>query len=385
MRHGRAHSEGRRPEVTDGALVKSTDRNAESFDDARSVRTGEQLDWKPLEAYLRERLAACRISDLDLSSDMQVAQFPGGHSNLTYLVRFGDRELVMRRPPFGPVAPTAHDMAREFRWLSALHPVFPLAPRPYLLCDDPAVVGSIFYVMERRRGVVVRHEEPADLADRPDARRRASEALVDTLADLHALEVAANGLGSLGKPAGFVERQVRGWTERWHRARDAPLEEMDALAEWLRAHLPPDPGTPSVVHGDFKLDNVMFDAADPGRVVAVLDWEMTALGDPLVDLGILVAYWTLSSPTGQHDALSTVTNRPGWLARDDILARYRARSGRDLAGFRFYEIFAMFKVAVVIQQIFHRYTHGLTDDARFAELDKRVAFLAHEATNMLRT
>jgi aminoglycoside phosphotransferase (APT) family kinase protein len=313
---------------------------------------------------------------------MEVAHFPGGHSNLTYLVRFGDTELVLRRPPFGPVAPTAHDMAREYRWLAAVHPLFPRAPRPYLLCDDPSVLGSIFYVMERRRGFVVRHDEPPALADRLPQRRRVSEALVDTLVDLHAIDIAAHGLTGLGKPAGFVERQVRGWTERWHRSKTADVPEMEALAEWLIGRLPPDPARPSIVHGDFKLDNVMLDADDVGRIVAVFDWEMSALGDPLVDVGILLAYWAPTAPPGQRDALTAVTDRPGWFTRDEIVERYRARTGRDVSAIRFYETFAVYKVAVVIQQIFYRFVRGQTDDPRFVNFGDRVAHLAREAASL---
>lgn len=174
--------------------------------DARAVRPSEQLDWTRVVAWLREHLQGLRIPRLDLTRTFEVAQFPGGHSNLTYLIRFADVDIVVRRPPLGPVAPTAHDMAREFRWLSAMHRVFPLAPRPYALCEDTSVIGSVFYAMERRRGLVVRAEEPAELAHNQLARRSVSAALVDTLADLHAIDVAANGLGGLGKPAGFVER-----------------------------------------------------------------------------------------------------------------------------------------------------------------------------------
>ncbi len=270
-------------------------------------------------------------------------------------------------------------MAREFRWLSAMHRVFPLAPRPYLLCEDTTVIGSVFYAMERRRGLVVRAEEPPELAGKPDARRAVSAALIDTLAELHAIDVAANGLGGLGKPAGFVERQVRGWSERWHRSQTTTLGEMDALAAWLREHLPPDPPAPSVVHGDFKLDNVMLDPNDVGRIVAVFDWEMSALGDPLVDLGIVLAYWEPTAPPLQRDALTTVTSRLGYFTRDEIIERYAARSGRDLSGIRFYQIFAVFKIAVVIQQIYFRYVNGQTTDARFATFDQRVAFLARQA------
>ena len=349
--------------------------------DARDIRPGEQLDWPRLVAWLRAHLPECGVPGLDVTREPEVAQFPGGHSNLTYLVRFGEVDIVVRRPPLGPVPPTAHDMAREFRWISAMHGVFPLAPRPYLLCDDLDIIGSVFYAMERRRGLVVRADEPPALANLA-ARRRVSEALIDTLADLHAIDVDAQGLGALGKPVGFVERQVRGWSERWHRSRTTPLPEMDALAEWLREHLPADPAAPSVVHGDFKLDNVMLDADDVGRLVAVFDWEMSALGDPLVDIGILLAYWGPTAPPEQRDALTTVTDRPGYLTPQEMVERYAARSGRDVSRIRYYEIFAVFKIAVVIQQIYYRYVQGQTTDRRFATFDARVAYLARHAAGL---
>jgi aminoglycoside phosphotransferase (APT) family kinase protein len=350
--------------------------------ETRAVRPTEQLEWDALASYLRIHLPVPSVPGLDLSREMDIAQFPGGHSNLTYLARFGGAELVIRRPPLGPVAATAHDMAREYRWLSALHPVFPLAPRTYLLCEDTSVIGSVFYVMERRRGMVVRHDEPLGLANRPDQRRRASEALVDTLVDLHAIDVSVGALAALGKPGGFVGRQVRGWTERWQRSKIADVPEMDGLAAWLASRIPPDPLVPSVVHGDFKLDNVMLDPLDPGRVVAVFDWEMSALGDPLVDVGLLLAYWASMAPASQRDALTTVTDRPGWLTRDQIVERYAARSGRDLAAIRFYETLALFKIAVVIQQIFFRYSRGQTDDPRFATFGERVMYLARHAATL---
>jgi aminoglycoside phosphotransferase (APT) family kinase protein len=346
-------------------------------EDTRAVRATEALDWPRLAAWLRQQLPSRWIPGLDFSCDIEVAQFPGGHSNLTYLVRLGQTELVVRRPPFGPVAPTAHDMAREYRWLSALHPFYPLAPKPFLLCEDTNVIGSVFYVMERRKGLVVRHEEPAEVAN-PTTRRRVSQALVDAMADLHALDVSTGPLSILGKPAGFVGRQVRGWTERWQRSKIDELPTMDELARWLQAHMPRDP-IPTIVHGDFKLDNVMLDERDAGRLVAVFDWEMSALGDPLVDVGILLAYWGATAPPGLHDALSPVTHQAGWFTRDEILDRYAARSGRDVSGILFYETFALFKIAVVIQQIFYRYRRGQTDDPRFAAFGDRVTFLARQA------
>jgi aminoglycoside phosphotransferase (APT) family kinase protein len=347
--------------------------------ETRAIRAGEQLDEKALAAYLRVNLPDGLIPGLDLSREPTVTQFAGGHSNLTYLARFGGAELVVRRPPLGPVAPKAHDMAREYRWLAALHPFFELAPRAFLLCEDPGVIGAVFYVMERRRGIVVRHDEPLGLANHPDERRRVSEALVDTLVDLHSVDATRASISGLGKPAGFVARQVRGWTERWQRSKTSEVPEMEKLAAMLAERVPPDPVEPSVVHGDFKLDNVLLDPLDLGRVSAVFDWEMCALGDPLVDLGILLAYWSPTAPPEQQDALTTVTSLPGYLTRDEIVERYAKRSGRDVSTIRFYETFALFKIAVVIQQIYFRYVRGQTDDPRFANFGARVEYLARAA------
>jgi aminoglycoside phosphotransferase (APT) family kinase protein len=347
--------------------------------DTREVRSGEELDWQALAAYLRWHLSDSDIPGLRLSDEMVVSQFPGGHSNLTYLLRFGGAELVLRRPPLGPVPPRAHDMGREYRWLAALHPVFPLAPRPYVLCEDLSIIGTVFYVMERRRGIVVRSDEPMPLAGHPDLRRRLSESMVDALVDLHDLDVTSEPLASLGRPIGFVDRQVRGWTERWERSRLEPLPAMDGVALWLAAHQPPDSVDPAVVHGDFKLDNVLLNPLEPSTIVAVFDWEMAALGDPLVDVGILLAYWTATGLGAQPDALTTVTNRPGYLTRDQIVERYGVRSGRDLSEIAFYEAFAVFKIAVVIQQIYQRYQQGQTGDPRFATFGDRVRALADRA------
>jgi aminoglycoside phosphotransferase (APT) family kinase protein len=346
--------------------------------DTQDIRAGEDLDWPRVVAWLHERLPACNIPGLDMSREPDIAQFPGGHSNLTYRLRFGDVDLVVRRPPVGPVAPTAHDIAREFRWLTAIHPVFPLAPRAYVLCEEVDVIGVPFYVMERRNGIVVRTDEPPALQN-PAARRRLSEALIDTLASLHAIDVEKAGLGAMGKPAGFVERQVKGWSDRWLRSQTTALPEMDALAAWLRDHLPAAPSPPAVVHGDFKLDNVMLDERDVTRLIGVFDWEMCALGDPLVDLGIVLAYWSPTAPPSQRDALTTVIDRPGYFTKDEIVERYALKSARDLSGIRFYEVFAVFKIAVVIQQIYYRFAKGQTTDQRFATFDQRVAFLARHA------
>jgi aminoglycoside phosphotransferase (APT) family kinase protein len=334
------------------------------MNDTRPVRPSEQLDWHRLADYLRR--------ELTLEGEMTVTQFPGGHSNLTYDIDFGGRELVLRRPPFGPVPPRAHDMARECRVLAAVHPHFPLAPKPFLLCEDTSVIGSVFYVMERRRGIVIRTEEPPDLDE--GTRGRISAAMIDTLADLHAIDVAAHGLESLGKPAGFVARQIRGWTERWHGAKTSDVPDMEWLAQWLGERIPSDPIHPTLVHGDYKLDNVMLDPGEHSRLIGVFDWEMAAIGDPLVDLGIVLAYWVHTA--SDHESMPAVTKRPGWYGREEILARYVERSGRRVDDIALYEVFAVFKLAVVIQQIYARYVRGQTDDPRFEPLGERVAWLA---------
>src|SRR5262245_32245338 len=247
--------------------------------DVAPVRPDEQLDAGVVAAYLRGKVPG---SDAPL----EILQFPGGHANLTYLLRFGEREYVLRRPPLGPVAPRSHDMVREFRALAALGPFYAPAPRVFVLCEDPGVIGAPFFVMERRHGIVVRRTMPPEIADDPAVRRRVGEAAIDALADLHAVPVAGTPVAALGKPEGFVERQTRGWSERWQRAKTDEIAAMDALATRLVSRIPPALAA-TVVHNDFKLDNMMLDRSDPGRVVAVLDWDMTTLGDPRIDVGTL--------------------------------------------------------------------------------------------------
>jgi aminoglycoside phosphotransferase (APT) family kinase protein len=351
--------------------------------DTTAVRAGEELNLARLRSYLREQLGS---SATDLAGALEIKQFPGGHSNLTYLVRYDDREFVLRRPPVGPVAPTAHDMPREYKLLSAINPHFPLAPKPVLLCEDISIIGVPFYLMERRRGLIVRHEIPKQIGESLDVRRRVSESVVDTLAALHAVDIQASGIVQIGKPAGFVTRQVNGWADRWQRSKTAELVAMDQVIEWLRDRIPADiDADATIVHNDFKLDNIMLAEDDPASVVAVLDWEMCTVGDPLVDVGLFLSYWTMKGADNEADAnssLRAVTNGPGWLTRDEIIVRYEAKTGRDLSRVAFYETFARFKVAVVIQQIYFRYFKGQTKDERFRNFDALVRELAHEAIHL---
>jgi aminoglycoside phosphotransferase (APT) family kinase protein len=338
--------------------------------DVTPVRPDEQLDAHVVGDYLRGKLP-------ESEQPLEIFQFPGGHANLTYLLRYGgDREYVLRRPPLGPVAPKSHDMVREYRALAALGPYYPHAPRVFVLCEDPAVIGAPFFVMERRHGVVVRREIPPTITDTPEVRRRIGEAAIDALADLHLVPVAGTPVAGLGKPEGFVERQIRGWADRWARAKTDEMPAMETLATWLVERIPP-PCRPTVVHNDFKLDNMMLDPADPGRVVAVLDWDMTTLGDPRIDLGTLLGYWPEASDPPERLAIAMQpTYLEGFPTRAEVVARYAARTGGDVAAIAFFETFALFKLAVVLQQIYVRFVRGQTKDERFAAMGESVRRLA---------
>lgn len=352
--------------------------------DSTAVRAGEELDPAALDRYLREGLAA-QLSAFDATSTIEIEQFPGGHSNLTYLIRYGGQEFVLRRPPVGPVAPTAHDIPREFRLLSMIHPRFPLAPKPFLLCEDTSIIGVPFYLMERRRGLIVR----TGAADKPSEdltlRQRLSETVVDTLIALHAVDIYSSGIVNIGKPLGFVTRQVHGWADRWQRSKTSEIAAMEQVIGWLVDRIPADlTGGATIVHNDFKLDNIMLNANEPSRVVAVLDWEMCTVGDPLVDVGLFLSYWTMTGGTGadKNSSLRAVTNGPGWLTRQEIIERYQTKTKRDLSGIVFYETFARFKVAVVIQQIYFRYVKGQTRDERFRNFDGLVSELTRDALEL---
>lgn len=367
---------------------KITSGFTSQMNDTAPIRAGEELNLETLEAYLRLHLAELLPgAPLDQAS-IEIEQFPGGHSNLTYLVRLGGHEFVLRRPPFGPVAPTAHDMPREYRLLAAVHPLFALAPRPYLLCEDQSIIGVPFYLMERRRGLVIRRDIPEEIGEDLELRRRVSYGMIDTLAALHSVDIYSSGLVNIGKPVGFVTRQLKGWTERWQRSKTSELPELDAVVQWLAAGIPaepdPDAGRPAtLVHNDFKLDNTMLDPKDPSRVVAVLDWEMCTVGDPLIDVGIFLCYWAMKDdPEARRESISPVTTEPGWITRQEVIERYAEKTGRDLAGIAFYETFALFKTAVVLQQIYYRFVKGQTQDERFKNFDRRVSGLARAAYDL---
>ena len=326
-----------------------------------AVRRGEELDTETLSAYL--------------GAPVGVEQFPGGHSNLTYLVRTPLVDYVLRRAPLGPIAPKAHDMAREYRLLAAIHPHFPEAPQVYKLCEDPAVIGAPFFLMERRRGHILRDQIPAALDNSP---AQISELFTDCLARLHAIPLTG-GLETLGKPEGFVERQVKGWAERWRRAQTSDLPLMEEVIAWLEKHLPPS-GASAIVHNDYKLDNVML--AD-GAISAVLDWEMTTIGDPLADLGLTLSYWCwVNRPNVRTAGIPALTLEPGWYTREELLARYEKRTGRNVNNIAYFEVLGVFKLAVIVQQIYLRYHRGQTADPRFKDFGIRAAGLVTLAAEL---
>lgn len=337
-----------------------------------SVRPDARLDLSVVESYLRDRLP-------HTGGPLDVVQFAGGHANLTYLVRFGSHEYVLRRPPSGPVAAGAYDMAREFRVLSALWHVFPPASRPFVFCDDASVLGAPFFVMERRSGLVIHKDMPPEYQDRPDLYTRLSEAIVDTLVALHAVDYPAVGLETLGKPAGFVERQVRNWLKRWQSAKRENMPLLDEVGRWLSTHIPTSQA-PTLLHNDYKLDNLMVDPSDIGRVIALFDWDQCTLGDPLVDLGLLLNYWTEDTDSAERKFVSQApTALPGFYTRAQLVQRYAEKSGRDLSQITFYETFALWKTAIVCIQLFVLYTNGQLQDERLSDFHLRAERLVEAA------
>jgi aminoglycoside phosphotransferase (APT) family kinase protein len=347
-----------------------------------AVRPGEDLDWPGIDRYLRAEIPDV----LDGAGELEVLQFPNGSANLTYLLRYGDLELVLRRPPFGTIAPGAHDMRREHRVLSRLWKHFDKAPRAYAFCDDHAVAGADFFVMERREGEVIRTAMPPSMADIPDVGRRTGLALVDAMAEMHLLEPAACDLGDLGKAEGFVARQVRGWKHRWDLCKgDTPLPLMDDLAARLEASMPPQTPTVAFVHNDLKMDNCQFDPANPDRVHAIFDWDMTTIGDPLIDLGTLLNYWPdPSDEPGSRRLNVEELGRLGLPTRAEVVARYGERTGFDVSQAAWYEAFAHWKTAVVVRQLHKRWLDGDSHNPKMETIADSIPQLAAAADGLLR-
>ena len=351
------------------------------LDTPTAVRPGEELDADALAAYL-----ARTVPGLDglRADELRVAQFGSGFSNLTYLVDARGAEYVLRRPPFGVAGgTTAHDVVRECRILAALAPAYPKVPRTVACCDDASVLGAPFFVMERVRGTILRGERDGRAVGE-DGMRRLADAFVDEMAAIHAVDRAADGgLSALGRPEGYVARQVAGWTKRWGAARTGDMPEVERAAAWLAEHQPPERGA-SLIHNDLKYDNLVLDPADPGRVLAVLDWEMSTVGDPLMDLGTTLGYWVEAGDPPELRALGLgITALPGNPTRAELVARYARATGRDVSDAVFYYVYGLFKLAVVAQQIYARWAKGLTRDPRFGALEGSVRALGATAVGAI--
>lgn len=331
-------------------------------DKASDIRPGEEINSDAVAAFLKTQIP-------DLTGEMEISQFPSGYSNLTYEIRAGNRKMVLRRPPIGAHVDKGHDMAREFRVLKKVHGVFPLCPRPLAFCADPALIGAPFFVMEKLSGIILRKDLPQDLEFSQGQARMLCENLTDMLVKIHSIDMDATGLASIGKPDGYVARQVDGWSRRYCKAKTEDAPDFERIMAWLSEKQPGDTPLPTMVHNDYKMDNLVLDPAAPDQIIGILDWEMATYGDPLMDLGNSLAYWVEAGDPGQLQAMRTMpTHLPGALTRNEIIARYGEKTGRDVSQFDFYYCFGLFRLAVIAQQIYNRYFHGLTKNKRFAML-----------------
>lgn len=346
--------------------------------DTIPVRRGEELNVEKLHSFL---LKKTDIPDQPL----EILQFSAGHSNLTYQLRAGNWEAVLRRPPLGPVAPKAHDMEREYKIISEINPLFSPAPKPILFSNNIDIIGSPFFLMERKHGIVLDHSFPENITVTRELCRDLSEIMVDQLVQLHSINFKETGLTEISKPEGFMERQVYGWISRYERAKTDDIKEADNVMKWLVNHIPASHDA-TIIHYDYKLNNSMF-SPDLRTMVGLFDWEMTTVGDPLADLGAAMSYWTqendpelLKSGLGKEP----VTVRDGFISRKQFIELYGKKSGRDVSNMTFYLTFAYFKLAVICQQIYFRYKKGQTADTRFLRFNHFVNSLIVHSTNVIR-
>lgn len=336
--------------------------NRKLVDQPQDVRPGEELDLDVLRDHLRPILG--RQVD-----QLRVRQFPGGYSNLTYLLMAGDQRWVLRRPPFGSKVRSAHDMGREYRVLSGIKDIFPYAPTPVHFCDDHSVLGCDFYLMSYIEGIVFRREYPEELPLTPDQVREQFFRLFDVLGELHSIDLKQAGLDDFGRPQGYVTRQVEGWSKRYRNAVTPDAPDFEPVMEWLHDRMPGESGVVSLIHNDYKLDNVIWSPQDPLRVIGVLDWEMATVGDPLMDLGCSLGYWVEAGDPEYHRRFKAMpSDAPGAPTRAEIIERFSRQTGIAVDNIDFYFCFGLFRLAVIGQQIYYRYHQGLTKDPRFASL-----------------
>jgi len=339
------------------------------IDQARALRDEDAFDIAAVDAFLKSHIEG-------LSGTPEVRQFPGGASNLTYLLTYPERDLVLRRAPPGAKAKSAHDMLREARVMASLKPHYPYVPAILATCDDPAVIGQDFYAMERLRGTILRRDLPPALGLDAVATRRLCEGFLERMVQLHGIDATAPDLAHIGRGEGYIARQIAGWNERWQQAATDGYDAAVDVMRWLADAQPAQDNATCVIHNDFRFDNVVLAADDPQRIIGVLDWEMATLGDPLMDLGGSLAYWVQADDDAVFQSFRRQpSNAPGMPTRAELVALYGQRSGRDVSGFAFYEVFGLFRLAVIVQQIWRRYALGQTHNPQFAGFGDAARYL----------
>lgn len=347
-----------------------------TLDKASEVRQGEQLNLETLNAYLKIQLS-------DFQNINTIQQYGGGYSNLTYLLKSDTKEYVLRRPPFGVAIKSAHDMEREFKVLQLLGAAaYAKKPNAILYCDNEAIIGCPFYLMERLEGVILRANTAAQLSTAGLDMLSLSKKLIDALVELHNLNIETSGLASLGKPEGYIKRQVEGWQKRYATAKTDDIPELEKIGIWLQENLPND-NQATLIHNDFKFDNAIFDA-DLQQVIGILDWEMCTIGSPLMDLGVALSYWTEATDDASIRFFN-MTWLPSTMTRREVIDYYAAQSGRDLSNIIYYYIFGLFRNCGILQQIYARWKQGHSKDPRFGQLIYGVKGMAKMATEAIET
>ncbi len=346
-------------------------------DQTSQIREGEELPNDVIDRYLKASIP-------ELEGTPTISQFPGGASNLTYLLKYSNRELVLRRPPFGHKAKSAHDMGREYRILNQLNAGFPYCPKAYVYCTDEALIGAEFYVMERVKGIILREDMPVELGFTPEQTTTLCKNFIDKLVELHNVDYKACGLGDLGRPEGYVRRQIDGWIDRYERAITSDAPKWEPVKAWLRDKMPADHPKPGIIHNDYRFDNVILSPTNPMQIIGVLDWEMTTIGDPLMDLGNTLAYWIeADDPSPVQLMRKQPSNAPGMLTRRQFVDYYAERAGIQIDNFDYYYTYGLFRLAAIVQQIYYRYFHGQTQDRRFAKFVQMNALLEHMSLQVI--
>lgn len=352
--------------------------STQDFNATIDVRTGEELDMSLIQPLIDQHIT--------VEGAAEVTQFPAGQSNLTYQLTYpGGLKLVLRRPPFGTIPKSGHSMIREFEVMQALKPVFSAVPDViFHVSAEDSPIGAEFYVMRHVDGVKPGRNMPKGVTLSEADARSLCLAFVDKLIELHSVDYKAAGLENFGKPEGYVERQIMGWNNRWRKAKTDDVPDYSDVTDWLEANMPKGEEGHSIVHGDYRLDNLILDPGNLSNILAVLDWEISALGDPLMDLGNTLAYWLEEGDPEDVKMLRMQPSHvPGMLTRSEIVAYYGEKTGRNMAGFSFYLVYGTFRLAVILQQIYYRYYHGQTKNPGFANFGKQVAVLGDHARRLI--